>query len=405
MPSGKTILDRLMPPADDVMKLLSRSPASPATAAKPDTRAAPRQLLTGVQLLFITYACVCGGPFGIEPVVRVMGPFVTLLLLCVIPLVWSLQEALMTAELSTALPEMGGFVIWLQRGLGETAAQQVGYWRVVSSVFDVASYPLLMLSYLPPSYVGEDGLSLAARWAFGTSVLFAAAALNCHGVEMVGNTSSLLCVMVLLPFSVFFAVGLPSISPDALTTLPPAGTLRSDGLSILLWNLSYFDLAGTFASEVRDPQKVFLPAMLGALALALAAYILPLLVGVSVATDYSAWREGYFVQIAAQVGGSWLGAWLSITGAVCAFAILNSILSTNSRVLVALAQLGVAPAALGVLHPTRDTPVRATAVTVLCSSALLLVGEWELSMSLYMLSTAAEFVALANLRTLEPELH
>lgn len=332
---------------------------------------------------------MCGGPFGIEPIVRVMGPAVSLVLLCAIPLVWSVQEALMTAELSCALPEMGGFVIWLSRGLGDSAAQQIGYWRVVSAMFDIASYPLLMLSYLTPYADSGSSLPLATHWAVGTAVLLVAGLLNALGVEVVGNASAAFAALVLAPFVVLVFLGFSQISPEALASLPPSGQSRSDwggALSVLLWNLSYFDLAGTFASEVVDAQASFLPAMLGALALALVAYALPLVVGVSVATDYSRWEEGYFVAVSRQVrrGGPWLAGWLSAAGAVCSFAVLNSIVSTSSRVLVALSQLGVAPKWVGVLHPRLGTPVRATLVNVGCGSALLLCGEWELVITLSM---------------------
>jgi hypothetical protein len=72
--------------------------ATRAAAAGAGGVRAPAGSLSGVQLLFITYACVCGGPFGIEPVVRVMGPRLTLIGLATVPAVWSLQEALMCAQ-------------------------------------------------------------------------------------------------------------------------------------------------------------------------------------------------------------------------------------------------------------------------------------------------------------------
>ena len=201
-----------------------------------------------------------------------------------------------------------------------------------------------MLSYLGPHSASEDDdaaaiLPLGARWAIGTLVLCAAGALNALGVEVVGNASAAFAAFTLAPFVALVALGAPQLSGAAIATGPPAGQGRADwggALSVLLWNLSYFDLAGTFASEVADAQASFLPAMLGALALALCAYALPLLVGVSVAPDFSLWDEGYFVDISRGVhgGGRWLGRWLSAAGAVCAFAVLTSIISTSSRCLL-----------------------------------------------------------------------
>ena len=52
---------------------------------------------------------VCGGPFGIEDIVRAGGPFYALVGFSLL-LVWAVPEALITAELSTAMPEASGSV-------------------------------------------------------------------------------------------------------------------------------------------------------------------------------------------------------------------------------------------------------------------------------------------------------
>lgn len=52
---------------------------------------------------------VCGGPFGIEDIVRAGGPKFALLGFMLL-LVWAIPEALITAELSTAFPGSSGSV-------------------------------------------------------------------------------------------------------------------------------------------------------------------------------------------------------------------------------------------------------------------------------------------------------
>jgi hypothetical protein len=52
---------------------------------------------------------VCGGPFGIEEIVRAGGPFYALLGFSLL-FVWAIPEALITAEMSTAMPEPSGSV-------------------------------------------------------------------------------------------------------------------------------------------------------------------------------------------------------------------------------------------------------------------------------------------------------
>lgn len=38
--------------------------------------------------------------------------------ICVVPLIWSVPLALMTAELATMIPESGGHIVWIDRALG-----------------------------------------------------------------------------------------------------------------------------------------------------------------------------------------------------------------------------------------------------------------------------------------------
>ena len=54
----------------------------------------------------LIYYSVSGGPLGMEGAVRAGGPALALLGFLVFPLIWSLPEAAMTAELSVAYPEV-----------------------------------------------------------------------------------------------------------------------------------------------------------------------------------------------------------------------------------------------------------------------------------------------------------
>ena len=62
-----------------------------------------------LSLTVLIFYEVCGGPFGIEDVVRAGGPFYALVGFTLV-LVWAVPEALITAELSSAMPEDSGSV-------------------------------------------------------------------------------------------------------------------------------------------------------------------------------------------------------------------------------------------------------------------------------------------------------
>lgn len=65
-------------------------------------------------LVLLIFYGVSGGPFGVEPVVAAGGPLIALLGFIFLPLVWSIPEALVTAELSTTFPEAAGCVAWVR---------------------------------------------------------------------------------------------------------------------------------------------------------------------------------------------------------------------------------------------------------------------------------------------------
>lgn len=65
-------------------------------------------------LVLLIFYGVSGGPFGVEPVVAAGGPLLALLGFLFLPLVWSIPEAMVTAELSTTFPEASGCVAWVR---------------------------------------------------------------------------------------------------------------------------------------------------------------------------------------------------------------------------------------------------------------------------------------------------
>lgn len=74
--------------------------------------------LTLMPVIFLIYFEVAGGPYGLEQAVPATGALLAILGFLVFPFIWSVAEALITAELCTALPGNGGFIIWGERAFG-----------------------------------------------------------------------------------------------------------------------------------------------------------------------------------------------------------------------------------------------------------------------------------------------
>jgi hypothetical protein len=69
--------------------------------------------MTLVPLVAATYFIVAGGPFGLEDIVAKAGYAGAISILLLTPVLWSLPTALMVSELASALPEEGGYYVWV----------------------------------------------------------------------------------------------------------------------------------------------------------------------------------------------------------------------------------------------------------------------------------------------------
>jgi amino acid transporter len=83
------------------------------------------RLITAVASVFML---TCAGSFGMEDVVSSSGPGLTLLMILVLPFLWSIPMAFVASELGPMVPEAGGLYRWIRRGMSEYWSFQAGWW-------------------------------------------------------------------------------------------------------------------------------------------------------------------------------------------------------------------------------------------------------------------------------------
>ena len=130
-------------------------------------------------------------------------------------------------------------------------------------------------------------------------------------------------------------------------------------------------------------------------------------VGVGIDSDWTKWKEGYFPNIAAQIGGAYLGNWLTLAALISAAGMLNALLCTSARVPYAMAERGMLPHAFCRLHRQHATPWVAIAVNAIGVSLLIPFSFQdliEIDMFLYAAALILEFAALIWLRIKAPDL-
>ncbi len=354
-------------------------------------------------LVAATYFMVAGGPYGLEDLIKFSGYKMAVFILLVTPLIWSLPTALMVAELGSAIPEEGGYYVWVKRAMGPFWGFQEAWLSLVASIFDMAIYPTLFGIYLarllPKFGVGNVPL------AVGLFVIASCVALNLRGAGAVGKSSLLFTVVLLGPFVVFAVMcilhGHANPHPAPLTRTDILG-----GVLIAMWNYMGWDNASTIAGEVENPKRTYPRAMMIAVALVALTYIVPVALAGKTGFAPDVWETGAWVAAGAHMAGSWLGAAIVLGGMVSAFGIFNSLVLSYSRIPVALAEDKRLPK-IFLKRNSAGAPYVAVIVCAIAWALCLKIGFERLvalDVVLYGLSLLLEFVALVMLRLKSPEL-
>jgi len=73
-------------------------------------------------MVVVGFFWVHGGIYGNEAMLMAGPPLYVFIMLGIVPFVYSLPIALIVAELSSAFPEDGGYVVWVQEACGKWSA-------------------------------------------------------------------------------------------------------------------------------------------------------------------------------------------------------------------------------------------------------------------------------------------
>jgi amino acid transporter len=350
---------------------------------------------------------VSGGTYGTEDIVHGAGYGRAILILLLTPILWSLPTAFMIGELSSALPEEGGYYAWVRRAMGNFWGFQEAWLSLVASVFDMAIYPTLFILYLqrlfPWFAIGHRGLMV------GLAVVALCALLNVAGVKVVSNTSLWLFFALSAPF-----IAIVCIAPFRFGTLAQAITKPTNssidiltGVLICMWNYMGWDNASTIAAEVERPQRTYPRAMLAAVLIVAVSYILPVAAMWMTGLAPGAWDTGFWADVAGMLGGPLLRVALASGGMISGFGMFNALVMSYSRLPLAMAQDGMLPKIFGKRHSRSRAPWVAIVVLAVLWAPCLLLGFERLvtiDILLYGASLGLEFAALIFLRIREPEL-
>ncbi len=390
-----------------------------------DVRVSTRRRLNLIPLIGTIFFIVCGGAYGLEPLVGAVGPGWAVILILLTPIFWSLPIALMVAELSSAMPVDGGYYIWVRTALGEFWAFQEGWWTICYMVVDLAVFPVLFVNYFAYFFptLQLDGSGSASwhtwllRWAIAVAVIAVAFVVNTQGAKLVGQSSTFNLLLLFLPFAaiVIGAFAQEGSAGRAISAISQdlahnrGATLLVLGLSTVMWNYMAWDNVSTFAGEVNHPQRNYPRAIAVSLVLTVVSYLIPTIAGIAVTTDPEVWNESSgWPSIARLVGGDLLGPIVAGGALLATWSLFNGQLLYVSRLPYAMALDGWMPSPLKHVSETTGVPVGSllAACSVAAVFAALSFGKLVLiDVLLYSAALSLEFAALIALRLKAPEMY
>ena len=406
------------------------SPEETPPGGTPTLAPPPRNRIGTVALSVMVFYSVSGGPFGTEQAVLAGGFLPSLVGFAIAPLIWSVPEALVTAELGSAFPEASGGVAWVEEAFGRGAGFIMGYFDWVGGATDNAIYPALFLDYLLRVWSGGSagGISGLSRFLLLSAMSIALALINFAGLDVVGNMSIVICAISMSPFVLLTVFGIPQIDPGRWFYMPSPADVAGHGdgdddsnglgseawmplanlggvlwrpfLNNLFWNLNSFDSAANFAGEVTDPGTVFPRAMFASVFMVIISYFVPLLVAIGASRSSQAdWTDGYLAKACSDVAGPWLGDWTVLAAGISNVALFLSEMSSDAFGLMGMAERGLLPEILAT-RSRFGTPtygiLAGTAVIVVMSAAdfSTLVEILNFNYSIALLMEYAAFIKL-----------
>jgi len=363
-------------------------------------------------VVFMLYCLCAAGAFGIEEMIPILGPGLTIVLLLLLPGIYGYPIGLMCAELGSVKPEEGGFYTWPRDALGEFWGFQAGWWRTFGVYIDNTLYVILAGEYLGAAFE----LSWPAIFAVKMSMILVFTVINLIGLKEVGSVSTVLAVIVLIGFTCVAVVGFANVNTNPMEPFfsgeGGVAAALGTGLAIGMWMYCGYESMSSVAEELEDPQ-VIPKALIIVVPLMAATYILPTIAGLASLGEgnWELWstESGVDSISYANVLGEYLGraglVGFAFVAVIANLSIYNTYIASGSRGFFVLAQDKLGPPFLAKISKRGSPHVAIISMAifnaVLCHFPFAVVVV--LGMFVYMFSLGMVMVSGVRLRKQIPD--
>ncbi|MBB6374814.1 APA family basic amino acid/polyamine antiporter [Pseudonocardia eucalypti] len=288
-------------------------------------------------------------------------------------------NAVASAQLAAAYPTSGGTYIYGRERLGHWWGFTAGWGFVIGKTASCAAMALTFASYALPAHDEATGWG---QRLVAVAAVIGLTALNYRGVAKTALLTRVLVTAALIALAVVIAtvatrLGTDLIDPHRYLTGGGAGVygvLQSAGL--LFFAFAGYARVATLGEEVRDPRRTIPRAILVALGLTVALYLLVAVTALGAAgPDRLAAATAPLTAALDAAGAHPLAPAVRVGAALASLGALLALIAGIGRTTLAMARHHDLPAWLAAVHPRYRVPHHAELALATAVCALVLTTD------------------------------
>lgn len=320
---------------------------------------------------------------------------------------------LTTAELSAAIPETGGMVVYLRRAYGPLVSYLLGWAQTV--VYFPANIAALSIIFATQA-INLTGLDSHYTIPIAIAAAVLIIVTNLMGTQQAGRLQSVATVAKMVPLFVIIVFGLLYQGDVQFQLLPeslaPTSTISKLGTGLVATLFAYdgWINVGAIAGEMKDPKKDLPKAIIAGLTAVMGIYILINLAYLQVmpAADLGA-TPTPAADVAHLIFGDAGGKLVTIGILISVFGTINGYTMTGIRVPYAMALNNELPFSNQLKKLNRQqVPANSAILLLLIAVIMIFTGQYnqltDLLIFVIWIFYTLVFVAVFILRKKEPDL-
>ena len=325
--------------------------------------------------------------------------------------IMTITAGLTAAEVSAAIPQTGGMMVYIEEIYGKKLGFLTGWMQSV--LFFPATIAAISVMFGQQAAILLGNESLVIPMTVGVILLIGV--LNTFGSKTSGAIQTVSTVCKLIPLVLIIVFGFikgggnnPIVQPLVAEGISPTGVIGQLLVAILFAYDGWINV-GAIAGEMKNPGKDLPKAIVGGLSLVMGVYVvinlaylwvLPASKLAKYASPASAVAEVLFGSIGGKI--------INVGILVSVFGCINGYLLTGPRITYTLGKQKTIPIIFGKLNKN-DVPANATLLMAVLSALYALSGQFNLLSDLAMFAVwsfyVLTFIGVMKLRKTHPNLN